>query len=412
MPGVLRLLAPRVRPLRKFADLRRNLFEMLETRLAGMPKPSCRLWVHAASVGEFEQARPIITELKRKKPGLDVVVSFLSDSGYEARKEYPDASLVFLLPLDTPENAQRLVGLLKPDLFMLMRYDFWPNHLEALRRHGTRMVLAAAALPAGSPYFRPILKGFYRDLFALFDRIFTIGEQDRTNFRELFGCRNAVKAGEPRFDQVYERQRRSDRRAARLKPLFAGRTVLVGGSVWEPDEAVLIPAWLPLRTTLDLVLVPHKVDRPTIDRIIEGLRARGIEGITLSSLDSASFDPSRQVLVVDQTGFLAELYAIASIAWVGGAFGVNVHNTIEPAVHGIPVLFGPRYGNSPEAGGLIGAGGGISAGNSGELGRILVRFTEEPDAMRLAGRRAWEFVQSNLGATTRIADALGTELDC
>lgn len=405
LPGLLRVLSPRIRSLQTFADLRRNLFDDLEPKLGALPKPACRLWVHAASVGEFEQARPVITELKRRVQGLDVVVSFLSDSGYEARKEYPDASAVFYLPLDTPDNARRLVRLVRPDLFMLMRYDFWPNHLEAARAGGAKLVLAAAALPAGSAYFRPILKGFYRDLFGMFDEIFTVGERDREAFVKTFGCRNVTKAGDPRFDQVRERQLRSDERAARLKPLFKGRTVLVCGSTWEPDEAVIIPAWLPLREKLCLVLVPHKVDRENIERILALLRERDIDAVTISSA-GGSFDPSKQVLVVDQTGYLAELYAIASIAWVGGAFGVNVHNTIEPAVHGIPVLFGPRYGKSPEAAELIEAGGAevIEAGDG--LSRALARFVDDPEAMRQAGAKAGAFVQSRLGATEIVADAM------
>jgi len=405
LPGMLSLLSSRIPKLKTFAEARMNLFQELDSRLQAVAEPSCRLWVHASSVGEFEQARPVIAELKEKIPGLDVVVSFFSDSGYEARKNYPDATAVIYLPLDTPDNARKLVSLLKPDIFMLMRYDFWPNHLEAIKRSGAKMVLAAAALPPGSPYLKRWLKGLYRDLFSLFDGIFTIDVKDRNTFRSEFGYMNAVKAGDPRFDQVYERQKKSDERAAKLKPLFKDRTVLVCGSTWEPDEAILVPAWLPLREKLSLVLVPHKVDRPNIDRIMETLRERNISAVTISSMDAA-FDPGTQVLVVDQTGYLAELYAIASIAYVGGAFGVNVHNTIEPAVHGIPVLFGPKHGNSPEAGGLIEAGAATVVTDERELRESLERFVTDPEYLKLAGLKAAAFVQSRLGATKIVARAI------
>jgi 3-deoxy-D-manno-octulosonic-acid transferase len=402
---MLSLLSSRIPKLKTFAEARRNLFRELESRLRTVPEPACRLWVHASSVGEFEQARPVIAELKEKIPGLDVVVSFFSDSGYEARKNYPDATAVIYLPLDTPDNARKLVSLIKPDVFMLMRYDFWPNHLEAIKRSGAKMVLAAAALPPGSPYLKRGLKGLYRDLFSLFDGIFTIDVKDRNTFRSEFGYMNAVKAGDPRFDQVYERQKKSDERAAKLKPLFRDKTVLVCGSTWEPDEAILVPAWLPLREKLSLVLVPHKVDRPNIDRIMENLRAKNIPAVTISSMDAA-FDPGRQVLVVDQTGYLAELYAIASIAYVGGAFGVNVHNTIEPAVHGIPVLFGPKHGNSPEAAGLIEAGAATVVTDERELRESLQRFVTDPEHLKQAGTKAAAFVQSRLGATKIVARAI------
>ncbi len=405
LPGLLRLLSPRIRDLKTFRELRKGLFDDIGRKLRAVPAPSCRLWVHASSVGEFEQARPVIAKLRRRMPNLDVVVSFLSDSGYEARKDFSDASAVFYLPLDTPDNARRMVELVRPDIFMLMRYDFWPNHLEALKRSGTTMVLAAAALPSGSLCFNPLLKGFYRDLFSLFDVIFTVGETDREAFMTSFGCRNVVQAGDPRFDQVYERQRNSDERAAKLNPLFRGRSVLVAGSTWEPDESVLLPSWLPLREKLSLVLVPHKVDRPNIDRIMAGLRERGLDAVTISTMDE-SFDPSRQVLVVDQTGYLAELYTIASIAYVGGAFGVNVHNTIEPAVHGIPVLFGPNYGKSPEAQELIDAGGARTIDGEAGLREALKRFADDPKQLRVAGDRAGAFVKSRLGATLIIAETI------
>ena len=404
-PHLLRFLASRKPRLKTFMEARANLFEELESRLAALPKPSCRLWIHASSVGEFEQARTIIAELRERMPEMDVVVSFFSDSGYETRKHYPDAAAVFYLPLDTPENARRLATLIGADIFMLMRYDFWPNHLAAIKRSGARMILAAAALPAGSPYLKRGLRGFYANIFRMFDEIFTIDAKDIATFRDMFGCANVRQAGDPRFDQVVERQRKSDERAARLKPLFRGRMTLVGGSVWEPDEAILVPAWLSLREKLSLVLVPHKVDRPNIERLLGDLRQQGIEAATISALDE-TFDPTTQVLVVDQTGYLAELYAIAAIAYVGGGFGVNVHNTIEPAAHAIPVLFGPIYGNSPEAAGLIEARAATVVTSEPELRQALTAFVENAAHLKRTGEKADNYVHARLGATAMIAKAI------
>jgi 3-deoxy-D-manno-octulosonic-acid transferase len=400
-PQLFRLLAARKPRLKTFLGARANLFEELESRLHALPEPSCRLWIHASSVGEFEQARTIIAELRAQIPDIDVVVSFFSDSGYEARKHYPDAAAVFYLPLDTRENARRLVDLIGADIFMLMRYDFWPNHLEAIKKSGARMLLAAAALPPGSPYLKPWLRGFYGELFSLFDAIYTIDSKDREMFLNGFGCRNVFTAGDPRFDQVLERQKKSDEQAARLKPFFHGRMVLVGGSTWEPDEAILISAWLSLRQKLSLVLVPHKVDRPNIERLLGNLRQQDIETVTISEMDE-TFDPAKQVLVVDQTGYLAELYTIATIAYVGGGFGVNVHNTIEPAAHGIPVLFGPRHTNSPEATGLIEAGAATVVTGEPELRQALTTFVEDTDHLKRAGAKSSGFVNGRLGATAII----------
>lgn len=404
-PLVLRLLASRKPCLKTFAESRANLFEELESRLHALPEPSCRLWVHASSVGEFEQARPIIARLRKQIPGMDVAVSFFSDSGFEARKHYPDAAAVFYLPLDTPKNARQLVDLVNADIFMLMRYDFWPNHLEAIHQSGTKMVLAAAALPEGSPYLKRGLRGLYRDLFSLFDVIYTIDDSDTITFSDQFDCTQANTAGDPRFDQVFARQQKSDNRAAKLAPLFGDRMVLVGGSTWEPDETILIPAWMTLRESLNLVLVPHKVDRQNIERLMQFLREKGVDAVTISGIDE-NFDPTRQVLVIDQTGYLAELYAIAAIAYVGGGFGINVHNTIEPAVHGIPILFGPHHTNSPEASGLIEAGAATVVTSEPELQQTLSDFVEDTEHLETMGRSAAEFVRLKLGATKTIAEAI------
>lgn len=404
-PLLLRLLSSRMPKLKSFSDVRHNLFPELENRLKSLPKPTCRLWIHASSVGEFEQARPIITELRKQITGMDVVVSFLSDSGYEARKNYPDAAAVFYLPLDTPDNARRLTALVNADIFMLMRYDFWPNHLSAIRQSGAAMILAAASLPQGSPYFKRRFQGFYRDLFSLFDLIFTITSKDCEWFQSKFRCQNVKKAGDPRFDQVFDRKKNSDEHSSKFKPLFPNRIVLIGGSTWEPDESILIPAYLMHRKRLSLVLVPHKVDRDNIDRLMQNLRQQNIDAVLTSSINER-FDSTKQVLVVDQTGYLAELYTVGSIAYVGGGFGVNVHNTIEPAAYAIPVIFGPNHHKSPEATGLIKSGGGIVVSDEQAMREELTGLMENAGYRRRAGHMALAYVRSQLGASTIISEEM------
>ncbi|TCD47070.1 glycosyltransferase N-terminal domain-containing protein [Chlorobium sp. N1] len=391
-------------PLGEFFAVRRGVHAALATKCAAVEAGRPRLWVHAASVGEFEQARPIITELKRSVPGLAVFVSFLSESGYSARRDYPDAEAVFYLPADTPANAKRTVELVRPDLFMLMRYDFWPSHLLALKRHGARMILAAAVLQEGSGYFNPLLKGFYRELFGLFDRIFTVGGKDERAFREVFGCTTAERAGEPRIDQVIRRSTNSAGKTAGLRHVFSDRSVLVAGSVWEKDEEVVLGAWLQTVDRPSLVLVPHKVGRENILRIERELEAMAVPFRKVSEPD-VRLDPSREVLLVDETGYLVELYSIATLAYVGGGFGVNVHNTLEPAVYGIPVMFGPRHHNSPEAEGLLEAGGACVVGNIAEMKAALERLRKGSFASAEAGRASYRFIHDQAGATETIADA-------
>ena len=393
------------RRLDTFCSVRENLFEELGEKLGSLGEPFLRIWVHAASVGEFEQARPVIAALQEKYPGIILFLSFLSDSGFNARRSFPGAAAVFYLPVDTPENAGRLVQLLRPDILMLMRYDFWPNHLLAAKKAGVRLILAAAVLRRDSQYFNPLLRGFYRSIFGLFDRIYTVSAEDTRAFRETFGCRQAETAGDPRFDQVLQRSMNTGK-VATLKPFFENRTVLVAGSIWDRDEALLLPAWQRLENRPDLILVPHQVDRENMERLFGELEMRQIPFRAGSAMD-ATFDPEREVLVIDRTGFLAELYSIGSIAYVGGGFGINVHNTLEPAVHGIPVLFGPHHRNSPEAAGLADRGGAFVVRDEASLHDALKTLTGSSSPRLQAGRAARAFVMDHAGATGHIAGDIG-----
>ncbi len=399
-----RLLSVLHPKLRTFFAVRQTLFHDLEQKLKTLPASSFRLWVHAASVGEFEQARPVIAALKAKHPNLILFVSFLSDSGYNARKNFADATEVFYLPTDTRANARRLVALLKPDVLLLMRYDFWPNHLMEAKKQGATLILAAAVLPAKSPYFNPFLKSFYRYIFNLFDRIYTVAAKDTLAFTNVFGCLQAETAGDPRFDQVLLRSRNTAR-VAHLQPLYNNCTVLVAGSVWEHDELLLIPAWQELTTRPSLVLVPHQVDQQNMERLYQELDNRSLAYVPVSALMD-NFKPDKEILVIDQTGYLAELYAIASFAYVGGGFGVNVHNTLEPAVYGIPVLFGPRHHNSPEAEELVAAGGAQVVHNQQELASALHFLNNNKEERGQRGRAAGTFVQERTGATAVITAAI------
>jgi 3-deoxy-D-manno-octulosonic-acid transferase len=406
--GLAWLLSPFFPRLRNFFTLRKGLFLDLEQKLSSANLSGKRIWVHAASVGEFEQARPIITALKEKNPDITFFVSFFSDSGFNARSDYPDAAAVFYLPADTATNAKHLLSLLKPDILMLMRYDFWPNHLLEAKKHGTKLVLAAAVMQIGSQYHNPLLKGYYRSIFRLFDRIWTVSDKDTAAFTEVFRCRQTETAGDPRFDQVIKRSMEAGK-AGRFKPFFEGRCVLVAGSVWDKDEERLLPAWQMLEKKPDLVIVPHKVNPENIDRLCRLLEGLSIPFVRASYLDKTFF-PERTALVIDQTGYLAELYSLASFAYVGGGFGVNVHNTLEAAVYGIPVLFGPRIHNSPEAEALVESGGGAIVETPEELSEQLDTFMNNPGHRKIAGNTAARFVFERKGATAIIEKGIETLL--
>ncbi len=398
--GAARLAALASTKIRTYFSLRRNLMPRIERKLSNHPRQSFRVWVHAASVGEFEQARPVIERLRQTDPACSVVISFQSPSGYNMRKDYPGADAVFYHPVDSRANAKKLVKLIKPDIVMIMRYDFWLNHLFEARQSGAELILVGAVLQDSSVYFRPVVHRFYRQIFRLFDHICTVSDNDKKKFALGFGIDNAVTAGDPRFDQVWKRSRRSDPQSL-LGARYTGRTVLVAGSTWEKDEELLLAAFRKPHDNLSLILVPHETDTGTIRRIEEQLGSHGLSHHLFTSLPEDS-DPD-SVLVVDTTGVLAELYALADIAYVGGGFGINVHNTLEPAVYGIPVLFGPRHHNSPEAEALVTVGGATEIHTAHELEKVIASLASDTTKRKEQGEIAGTYVRERLGATDIIS---------
>ena len=400
LSALLKLISPAFPKVRLFFSVRKNLFADLEKKTGSLPDNRPRIWVHASSAGEFEQSRPVLAEVRKACPDALVFLSFFSDSGYNLYRNCSDATIVFYHPVDSPRNARKTVSLIGPDVVMVMRYDFWPNHLHAAKKQGAALILAAAVLRQKNRYSKPLIRELYRSVFSLFDLIFTVSDNDRKRFAETFGIQNAITAGDPRFDQVKARSVDTGK-IDRLAGFYKNRTVLIGGSTWEKDENLLLPAYLSLSDALEMILAPHDVSTSNIVRLEKELDSAGIASARLSAL-SDNFSAKR-VLIIDHIGLLAELYSIASIAYVGGGFGINVHNTLEPAVYGIPVLFGPRHHNSPEAIELASIGGATVVDDNASLLETLRNLVDHPEAQQEQGRIAGRYVQSRLGASAKIA---------
>ncbi|MGQ9805627.1 MAG: 3-deoxy-D-manno-octulosonic acid transferase [Chlorobiales bacterium] len=381
---------------------RKNLFFNLTEQVKTLPPNRKRIWFHVASVGEFEQARPLISEL-RKENNWAIIVSFLSVSGYEARKNFPDADLVCYLPEDTPENARQFCALIQPQVAVVVRYDFWLNHLLEAKRVGATLILISASVQAKSNYFKPVLKSFYQTLFSCFDKIFTVTEQDAQLFQNEFNHRAIEAAGDTRYDQVFERSRQRSR-IAHLEQFYQGTQTLIGGSTWQIDEELLLQAFTGLECVA-LILAPHELGKANLARLESLLNVMNLPFARASNLP-ADFSSAR-VLIVDEMGYLAELYSLASVAYIGGGFGVNVHNTLEAAVYGIPVLFGGNIHNSREAKELAESGGGFIVTET-SLQATLKRLFENDYERQIAGRKAAQFVAARLGATENILNYLTT----
>ncbi|MGA9117177.1 MAG: glycosyltransferase N-terminal domain-containing protein [Bacteroidota bacterium] len=397
---VLRAAAPFSAKIRRGIRGRVDMMRRLGEQAAGL-QPGIRIWFHASSLGEFEQAKPIIAALKRRDPRVRIIASFFSPSGYDHSRNYPLADVVTYLPFDTRRGAARFLDRVRPDVALMVRYDIWPNHIWELHRRGIPVMIANATMRYNSLRLLPALRSFHRHVYDSMEAILTVSESDVEAFRR-FRLRRPVLAaiGDTRYDQVMLRSEEARLRRVLPRAVLEGRRVVVAGSTWPEDEEVLLAAFdrLEDRGDLLLVLVPHE---PTVEHL-EALEAALLGRSSCLRFSAVGSFAGERVLIVDTIGILPALYASARVAYVGGSFRQGVHNVLEAAVYGIPVLFGPRHRNSGEPIRLVEEGGAFVVGDAAELHRILSHLLQDDGACQSAGRKAKAFVEAQVGATERI----------
>ena len=403
--GVLRLLAIVSRKVRRGIRGRKHLFSTLAEQTRHLDRGK-RVWFHSSSLGEFEQARPIIAELKKRHPEVRVIVSFFSPSGFEhARKQHP-ADIITYLPFDTRRGAQRFLDLIRPDAAVLVRYDVWPNHIWELERRGIPILIANATMRRQTKRKLPLIRTLHHHVYNAIRDILTVSQDDVAAFGVFALTRPTIQAiGDTRYDQVSTRSMEARRRHIIPQTIVDGKQVIVAGSTWPEDEEMIVPAVLKLQETaknLLLILVPHE---PTVEHLedLERTLAGKTTFIRFSALNEYN---QEKVIIVDSIGILLILYAYAHIAFIGGGFRQGVHNVLEAAVFGVPVLFGPRHRNSREPLMLVERGGGFVVNDSKEIYRTCRNLLEDDLARTTAGGRASRFVQANLGATERFLQHL------
>ncbi len=381
---------------------RRELFEGIASKVSGWDKVRPRIWFHASSMGEFEQAKPIISALKQKRPDVLIVVTFFSPSGYEHSQSYREADLIAYLPFDSSSNARRFVALVKPSAAVIMRYDLWPNHVWALQVAGIPAILANATMRSGGFRNIPLIRGYHRELYDSLTAVLTVTDVDRDTCL-AYGVRRAVveTAGDTRYDQVARRCEESRKKRYFPEEMLKGRTVVVIGSSWEADERLLLPVlaeYCAARPEILVILVPHE---PTPEHL-EELESRMIGALSSIRFSQIVSYAGEKVVIVDSVGILVSLYQYAQIVYVGGGFGAGVHNVLEPAVYGVPVLIGPNHANSHEAKELIRRDALMAVADSEEIRVALGRLLEDPALREKIGRTALGFVSERRGATAKI----------
>ena len=350
------------------------------------------LWIHAASVGEFEQARPIIERLHSELPFRKVLLTFFSPSGYELRKNYPMVDKVTYLPFATRRNAKQLIGTLPLEAAIMVKYEFWPAYLKVLKAQKVPTYLISAIFRPKQLFFKPWGKGYLKLLHA-FQHIF-VQDDASAQLLQKHGVTQVTIAGDTRFDRVME-----VRKQAKDLPIVEGfvkgaERVIVAGSTWPKDEQFLA-RYIAEHNDVKLVLVPHEIDADHLHKIFQYFEGRYVRytEATSSSVDKC------QVLLVDTIGVLSSIYRYGQVAYIGGGFGVSIHNTLEAAVYGVPVVFGPTWKKFREARGLLDAGAAITVKNYHEFSKALDTSFEKQQEIGLA---AATYVNSECGATEKI----------
>lgn len=393
----------------KAVRARRGLIERIEAWAAAHRDPARRLlWIHAPSVGEGLQARPVLERLRATHPDWQFAYTFFSPSA-ERFAASLGADLHDFLPFDSAAAAVRLLRALRPSALVFAKLDLWPRLAEAAAASRIPLGMVSATLSEGSGRSGFLARALLRDAYAALDAVGTIDPADGERLARLGVHRDRIRVtGDTRYDQVVARAAATDRGSALLAPLASARPTLVAGSTWPADEAVLLPAWREVSARVPgsrLLIAPHE---PTAAHLAPIERWATAAGLSLARLADAT--PAHDVILVDRVGVLGELYGLATAAYVGGGFhAAGLHSVLEPAAFGAPVLFGPRHAGSRDAGLLLAARGGESVAEVATMTRALRIVLSESDTRASAGAAALRVVRAGLGAADR-SSALVEEL--
>ena len=353
------------------------------------------VWFHAASLGEFEQGRPLMEQLRREHPEYKILLTFFSPSGYEVRKNYEGADIICYLPLDTILNARRFLRTIRPVMAFFIKYEFWYNYLHILRHRGVPVYSVSSIFRPGQVFFRWYGKQYSRVL-KCFTHFFVQNEVSR-ELLSTIGIDNVTVVGDTRFDRVLQ-----IKEAAKQLPIveqFKGNSkCFIAGSSWQPDEEIFIP-WLNEHKDWKVVIAPHVIGEDHLQQIEKMLEGRKVVRYTEATEENVK---GAEVLIVNCFGLLSSIYHYADVTYVGGGFGVGIHNTLEAAVWDVPVFFGPNNQRFQEAQGLKNCGGGLEIANANDFLRYMKGFEEHPELMKELGEKAGQYVASLAGATQKV----------
>jgi 3-deoxy-D-manno-octulosonic-acid transferase len=375
---------------KQFVEGRKNWERTLNNNIDAK---SSYLWFHCASLGEFEQGRPVIEEIKNRFPKYKIALTFFSPSGYEIRKNYEQADIVMYLPLDTKKNARKFLNTLNPEKAFFVKYEFWYHYISGLKARNIPLYLISGIFRENQQFFKNTPWGkWYRKMLLGFNHIFIQNEQSTELLRKI-GITNFTMAGDTRFDRVAAIAK-SAKKFKNVEKFTANTLAVIAGSTWKPDEE-LLAAFINNSKNIKFIIAPHEVSPTNINRIHQLLKK---PAISFSQVQNSNID-NYDVLVIDSVGLLSSLYRYGNVAYIGGGFGVGIHNILEAATFKLPIIFGPNYKKFKEAVDLVDQKGAFSIQNSTELNTALNQLLWDEDALKKSADICRKYVEKNVGST-------------
>nr|WP_320059982.1 glycosyltransferase N-terminal domain-containing protein [uncultured Bacteroides sp.] len=388
---LVHIMAPFSRKPRKMMKGHWVVYELLRQQ---MEKDAQYIWFHAASLGEFEQGRPLIEKIRMKYPEYKILLTFFSPSGYEVRKNYRGADVVCYLPFDKPRNVKKFLDIVNPSMAFFIKYEFWKNYLDELNKRRIPVYSVSSIFRKDQVFFK-WYGGTYRHVLTDFDHLFVQNETSK-RFLSRIGITKVTVVGDTRFDRVL--QIREEAKELPLISKFKGESfTLVAGSSWGPDEDLFLE-YFNNHPEMKLIIAPHVIDENHLVEIISKLKRPYVRYTRADEKNVGKAD----CLIIDCFGLLSSIYRYGEIAYIGGGFGVGIHNTLEAAVYGIPVVIGPKYQKFMEALQLVDAKGAFSIKDYDELKALFDRLLGDEMFLRESGTNAGYYVTSNAGATDKI----------
>jgi len=395
---ILKILALFSPKMKLFVDGRKTVFETLADKIQTSDKT---IWFHAASLGEYEQGLPLMEAIKQQYPNHKIILTFFSPSGYEVRKNNTLADVTVYLPLDTISNAKQFVQLVHPEMVFFIKYEYWPNYLKELKNQNIKTYLISGIFREKQIFFK-WYGGFYRKALHTFDYFFVQNESSKTLLKRI-GFTNVKVSGDTRFDRVVSILER-DNTLDFIEQFINNKTTIVIGSSWPKDEELLVNYINQCSDDVKFIIAPHNIDKNQILNLKTQISKKTILFSEKDNVDVSNY----AVFIIDTIGILTKIYSYADIAYVGGGFGnPGVHNILEPATFGIPVVIGPNYSHFSEATALVNLEGCLTIQNQTQLNEAFDLLLQNEDERLEKGHICSTFVQMNKGATQTIMLHIG-----